>query len=148
MKHLDNVLEMVDNELKSVSENGKFRSREEVDTVYKLVDIAKDVYCIWEYEDSEEDGYSENYSRAGYPYRYGMVYGDDGHSYARGRRNAKRDSMGRYSRDDEMHYRDRGYSRNDGNREYIENLRSMMHNAPDENTRNTIQRMIDQMEQG
>lgn len=70
-----------------------------------------------------------------------MNYG--GNSYARARR---RDSMGRYSR--EGNYRDgrsyRGYSHG-SKEEYIENLREMMDNAPDENTRMSIQRMIDQM---
>ena len=146
MKHLDKVLELVDNELKSVTENGKFRSKEEVDTVYKLIDVAKDIYCIWAYEDELDDGYSEAYG--GYPMRYNVAY--DGHSYARGRgRNAKRDSMGRYSRDDGGSYyggrRSMNYSRDDGKQEYIDNLREMMHSAPDEQTRQGIERMIQQM---
>ena len=75
----------------------------------------------------------------------------DGNSYARGRgRNARRDSMGRYSRDGSYRggpYRYDGYSR-DGKEEYIENLRNMMDDAPDDQTRQSIQRMIQQMEQG
>ena len=75
------------------------------------------------------------------PVRHNVVY-DDGMSHARGRgRSAKRDSMGRYSRD-------RGYSMDDGKQGYVEELRELMHNAPDENTRQSIQRMINQMEQG
>lgn len=43
--------------------------------------------------ESEDDGYSGMpYSRRGYSY-------DSGYSYARGRRGARRDSMGRYSRE-------------------------------------------------
>ena len=141
MEHLNGILKLVDNEFGAIEQNGKFRSREEIESVYKLIDIAKDIYCVWEYEDSMDDGYSENY---GSPYRRDMVY-DDGRSYARGR---KRDSMGRYSRDGGMGYRNRGYSHDDGKHEYIEELREMMHNAPDENTRQSIQRMINQMEQG
>lgn len=134
MEHLEGILKLVDSEFGAIESNGKFRSREEIDSVYKLMDIAKDVYCIWKYEDGEDD-YSENYSYGrSYPSR-GMVY-DGGRSYARGRgRNARRDGMGRYSRDD-------------GKQEYIENLREMMQDAPDENTRQSIQRMIHQMEQG
>lgn len=45
-------------------------------------------------------------------------------------------------------YRGYGYSRADGKEEYIENLRDMMQNAPDDQTRQSIQRMIQQMEQG
>ncbi len=40
------------------------------------------------------------------------------------------------------------YSRDDGKQEYIENLRGMMEDAPDEQTRQSIQRMIQQMNQG
>ena len=150
MEHLEGILKLVDSEFGAIESNGKFRSREEIDSVYKLMDIAKDVYCIWKYEEGEDD-YSENYSYGrSYPSR-GMVY-DSGRSYARGRgRNARRDSMGRYSRDDGYGYRDGGrsmnYSRDDGKQEYIENLREMMQDAPDENTRQSIQRMIHQMEQ-
>lgn len=62
-----------------------------------------------------------------------MGYGsyDDGTSCARGRRNARRDSMGRYSRND-------GYCRADGKEEYIENLRDMMNTAPNERTHMSI----------
>ena len=61
-----------------------------------------------------------------------------GGSYARGRgRNARRDSMGRYSREG-------GYSR-EGEDEYKEHLRDLMDQAPDEQTRQGIKRMLDQM---
>ena len=141
MKHLDGILKLVDTEFGAIEENGKFRSRDEIDSVYKLIDIAKDIYCIWHYESEMDDGYSENYSYGNYPVRHNVVY-DDGMSYARGRgRSAKRDSLGRYSRD-------RGYSMDDGKQGYVEELRELMHNAPDENTRQGIQRMINQMEQG
>lgn len=76
------------------------------------------------------DGYSGNYSRR-------RSY-SDGNSYAR-----KRDSMGRYSR--ERSYR--GYSR-DGKEEFLDEMRSMMESAPDEMSRQSIQRMISQMENG
>lgn len=141
MEHLDGLLKLVDNEITAINNNGKFRSREEIDSVYKLVDIAKDIYCILDMEDEEE--YSEGMG----PYRDGRVYrggGYDGGSYARGRgRNARMDSMGRYSRSGG--YRNDGYSRG-SKEEYIENLREMMETAPDQATRQNIQRMIDQME--
>ena len=50
-------------------------------------------------------------------------------SYAR-----KRDSMGRYSR---------RYSRDSG---MVESLKELMHEAPDERTRNELQKMISKME--
>ena len=43
MNHLDGVLKLVDNELGSIEQNGKFRSRDEIDSVYKLIDVAKDI---------------------------------------------------------------------------------------------------------
>ena len=72
MDELYRVEDIVYKELKSVTDNGKFRSREEIDNVYKLIDVLKDLRCL-------EDDYSEG--------------NRDWGSY-RGR---KRDSMGRYS---------------------------------------------------
>ena len=157
MEHLEGIVKLAGNELKAIVDNGKFRSREEIDSVYKLMDIVKDAHCIWQYEDEEseysEEGrsYDGSYARGrGRDYRggrYAYESYDDGMSYARGRgRNARRDSMGRYSR--EGSYRgsyERGYSR-DGKEEYIENLRSMAEDAPVEATRMSIERMIKQME--
>lgn len=148
MEHLEGILKLVDNELDAINKNGKFRSREEIDSVYKLIDIAKDVYCIWKYEEDGEMS-EEGSMRSERSYRGSY---NDG-SYARGRgRNARRDSMGRYSR--EGSYRDgrgRGYSREgysrDDKEDYIEDLREMMESAPDEQTKQGIKRMIQQMEQ-
>lgn len=166
MENLEKLLEMTDAEFGAIAKNGKFKSREEIDSVYKLMDIAKDVYCIWQYEDDMEGGESEmsyaggSYARDGrggnrggnrgggrsyhggsYDGSYEGSYDDGmGGSYARGRgRNAKRDSMGRYSREG-------GYSRADGKQEYIEHMRDMMMDAPDEQTRQSIQRMISEIE--
>ena len=141
MDYLDKIVKLAENEFKAISDNGKFRSREEIDSVYKLMDIVKDAHCIWKYEDEESE-----YSEEGRPYDGTHVRGyryDDGMSYARGRgASAKRDSMGRYSRDGDRGYR--GYSR-DGKEEYIEHLREMADEAPDEQTRQSIHRMIEQM---
>lgn len=140
MEHFDKLMSLVENEIEAINRNGKFKSREEIDAVYKLVDIAKDISEMQCMEDdmsyeSYDDGYDRS-MRGSY---------NDGMSYARGRRNARRDSMGRYSRES---YRggsyERGYSR-DGKEEYKEQLMEMMDNAPDEQTRQNIKRMIDQM---
>lgn len=146
MEHLEGILKLVEAELDAINKNGKFKSREEIDSVYKLVDIAKDAYCIWDYEDNMDgESYDDGMSYRGRSMR-GNSY-DDGMSYARGRRYAKRDSMGRYSRDGRS-YRgnsyERGYSR-DGKDEYREQLMDMLDTAPDEQTRQSIQRMIDNM---
>lgn len=88
-------------------------------------------------EEMSDEGYSmgDEYSRRGYS-RY-SGYSREG-SYARGRgENANRDSRGRYSRD--------GYSMAD-NESMIDELRSLMQNAPDEQTRNEFKRFIQKIE--
>ena len=145
MEHIEAMIRLADKEMGAIEQNGKFRSREEIDSVYKLMDIVKDAYCIME---MEEDDYSED---GGYPDR---GY-HDGVSYARGRgRNARRDAMGRYSSDGynrnyddgyRGNYRRGGYSRDDAKEEYRENLRRAMEEAPDEQTRMSIQRMMEQI---
>ena len=142
MKNIEKIIELADAEFGAIVANGKFKSREEIDSVYKLMDIAKDGYEVLACEDemygeSYDDGYGRS-MRGSY---------DGGMSYARGRRNARRDSMGRYSRDGRS-YRgnsyERGYSR-DGKEEYKEQLMDMMDNAPSEEVRQNIKRMLDSM---
>lgn len=150
MEYLDKIIEMSEAEFGAMAKNGKFKSREEIDSVYKLMDIVKDAMCIME---MDEGGYEDDMSYDGSyrSYNRGSMRGsyNEGGSYARGRgRNARRDSMGRYSREGGS-YRGgsyRGYSR-DGKEEYMEQLREMMDTAPDDQTRQGIQRMIQQMEQ-
>lgn len=82
---------------------------------------------------SDEMSGEEGYSGMMYP-RY---YGDDrmdGRSYARGR-NARRDSMGRYSR---------GYSM--ANEDMMDELRDLMEKAPDEMTKKEFRKFIDKIE--
>lgn len=80
------------------------------------------------YDNYSRDNYSrDNYSREGY---------SRGNSYA-GRR--RRDSMGRYAPE----YRRRGYSRDD---DMISELRGLMEDAPDEQTKQEFQRLISKME--
>lgn len=151
MNHIDGIVKMAENEFEAIVKNGKFRSREEIDSVYKLMDIVKDsmeIECME--EDMEGESYDDGMSQRGGSYG-DRSYRYDGGSYARGRgRNARRDSRGRYSSEGGSYgyYPDgrsmRSYSR-DGKEEYKEQLMDMMENAPDEQTRQSIQRMIDQM---
>ena len=76
------------------------------------------------YGDDRTDGRS---------YRDGRSY-NDGRSYARGR-NARRDSMGRYSR---------GYSM--ANEDMMDELRDLMEKAPDEMTKREFRKFIDKIE--
>lgn len=142
MENVEKIMKLADAEFGAIVQNGKFKSREEIDSVYKLMDIVKDGYTVMECEDemygeSYDDGYGRS-MRGNY---------DGGMSYARGRRNARRDSMGRYSRDGRS-YRgnsyERGYSR-DSKDEYKEQLMDMMDNAPSEEVRQNIKRMLDTM---
>lgn len=69
--------------------------------------------------------------------RNGSYRGTYRGSYARGRgRNARRDSMGRYSSE--------GYSR--AADDVVERMRDLMQDAPDEQTRQEIQRLVSRME--
>lgn len=147
---MDTMEKILDSSIKQIEEimsTGKYKSREDVHTVYELIDIIKDVWCIWKYEDGENDEYSENgWMNQSYPYR-----GGNGNSYARGR-GARRDSMGRYSREGNSYRngsygRGRGYSRDDAKQDYIEQLRELMEDAPDEATRKKFQQMIRDMEE-
>ena len=142
MENVEKIMKLADAEFGAIVQNGKFKSREEIDSVYKLMDIVKDGYEVMSCED---EMYGESYDD-GYGHSMRGSY-DGGMSYARGRRNARRDSMGRYSRDGRS-YRgnsyERGYSR-DGKDEYREQLMDMLDSAPDEATRQSIQRTIENL---
>lgn len=96
-------------------------------------------------EDGEYSGAMRPMSDMGGTYRGGSYSRnrDGGMSYARGNgrgrgRNARRDSMGRYSSE--------GYSRADGMDEMIESIRSMMGELPSDVQRDA-QRFVDKLKQ-
>lgn len=71
-------------------------------------------------------------------YREGQ--GGGGSSYARGRgRNARRDSRGRYSREGGMYYRNSD--------ELVEQLEQMMDQAPNEQIKQRMQQLVQELEQ-
>ena len=80
-------------------------SLQELQKVQLMSDIVKNIDKIEMLEDGE--GYSEDGAYMG----EGRIYGT---SYARGRRNARRDRMGRYSSDDGMSYARDGRTANRG----------------------------------
>lgn len=146
MEYLGDMIRFADQEFGEMAKNGKFRNKEDVEIAYKLMDIAKDAFCIMDYEEKmQSDDYSEYGRSYGYPY--------EGNSYARGM-NARRNSLGQFSREG-MNYRGNsyprgrsmGYSRNDAKEEFIDNLYTMAEKAPDDQTRERVQRMIHEMEQ-
>ena len=109
------------------------------DYIDKLTHSLKSVKAVMKMEEEAEmdDGYSERMYSRGYD-RGGSYRGSyDGGSYGRGRMNARRDSMGRYSSND-------GYSRGGS---MVDELRDLMQDAPDEQTRQEMQRLIQKMEQ-
>ena len=121
-------------ELEHYSENVKKSGKMSMgylDSIHKLTDTVKNILKIDMLED--ESGYSEDGAYMGEGRIYGTSYDDGmrrgaGYSYARGRgRYAKRDSMGRYSRD-WRGMRD-GYSRDDGKAYMMEQLDDMMEDA-------------------
>lgn len=98
-------------------------------------------------ESEDEGGYSGRYMpRYGYAYNDGRSYADGtmprGDSYGgmsnAGRRNAKRDSMGRYAREG-------GYSYADSMESLLDEMRGMMGGLPEEKRRE-VQRFIDKMD--
>ena len=141
--------------------NGGKISRSDMEWLKDLIEVVKNIDKIEILEGGE--GYSEESNWMADGRMYGTSY-DDGMSYARGRgRNAKRDSMGRYSRDmmhhDDMSY-ERGasyagggrggrrgdYSRTDVKEQMIERLEDMMHYAETPKKREAIKRCIMQIE--
>ena len=110
----------------------------DLDMIWKLTDTVKNLDKISMFEESE--GYSEARGGRGRSYMHGSSYDDDMmYSERRGRgRNAKRDSMGRYSSDDGMHddysemRMDRRYSRDDAKDHMMNKLGEMMSSADEE----------------
>ena len=127
-------------------------STQEVDRIHKLTDTVKNIDKIEMLEG--EGGYSEDGHYMGEGRIYGTSY-EDGSSYARGRMRAKRDSMGRYSREggyaeegrggSNRGYSYGGYSYKDKD-EMIEHLHEMMGEASTTKDREAIKRCIREME--
>ena len=124
--------------IRKIKTNGM--STGDLDKLDKVAHALKSIKGTMQMEQAEEEGYSGMYPYMGYGYNRGGSYergngSMTGSSYARGRTNARRDSMGRYSGE-------RGYSRDD----LSDKLRELMEEAPDEHSRKKIQRLIDDME--
>lgn len=112
-----------------------------LEIVDKLAHAIKNIDKIIEaYEESEyssEGSYARG--RGGNGGQGGRSNRGSYRSYARGRgRNARRDSMGRYSRED-------GYSM-DGE-EIVEEIRGLIQSAPDEYTRKELEKLTHRLEQ-
>lgn len=117
--------EQISDLIRKIKNNGM--STGDLEKLDKLTHSLKSVKGTMQMEQADEEGYSGYYPYMG---GYGRGSYDNGGSYAR-----KRDSMGRYSRE-------RGYSRND----LADKMRELMADAPDDRTRQEIQRMVDKLE--
>ena len=141
MKHLEELKEVVKRELEKFGKQGDI-SVSNLDKIHKLSDLYKNLCKIEMLE--EEGGYSEGYMDDG------MM---NGNSYARGRRYAKRDSMGRYSRDggysEDDDYSERrmgrGYSRDEATDHLMRQLGNMVEDA-DPKQRETLKKWMRELE--
>lgn len=134
---MDELYEIEDEVMRS----GGSLSPDDVEYIHLLTDTVKNICKI----EADEGGYSE----------------EDSSSYARGRgRYAKRDSMGRYSREGGggsssdggssygggSSYRRGGYSRTDGKEHMVKKMREMMESASSEEERRAIHQCIEKLE--
>lgn len=127
MHALYDLKDMLCKELEEYGSKGELTAGS-LNTIDTLAHAIKNIDKIIMNYEGEEYSNRGSYDRGSYR----------GASYRRGRgRNAKRDSMGRYSSYDD------GYSRAD---DMIEQMYSMMENVPDEHTRQQMQRIISNME--
>lgn len=164
MHYMHDLKDLLCAELEDYAEKGKKSgkmSMGDLESIHKLTDTVKNILKIDLLE--SDDGYSEDGAYMGEGRIYGTSYDgyDRGTSYARGRgRYAKRDSMGRYSRDGGMSYDDDmsyarggrmgnrggmrgGYSRDDGKHYMMEQLEEMMEEAEKPAEKEALRRCMD-----
>jgi hypothetical protein len=137
LKDLHEMCDTLSRELgeanEKVRKNGGKLSGSDLEYIDRLTHAIKSIKTTIAMTEAEDGGSYADGMQGG---SYGMYpHWNYGGSYARGR-NARRDSMGRYS--------SRGYSRD---QEMISELRELMEDAPDERTRQEFQRFISKIEQ-
>lgn len=156
MHYMEDLKDLLCAELKDYAEKGKRSgelSKADVEVIDTVLNSVKNIYKIDKYKE-ETEGYSEDGTYMGEGRIYGTSYESgyserDGSSYARGRgRYAKRDSMGRYSRDDGYMHRDGrgmrdGYSRDEGKAYMMEQLEEMMETAEKPAEKEALRRCMD-----
>ena len=132
MEYIEKIKKMLCKEHDEYAMKQKI-SGADLDMIWKLTDTVKNLDKI-EMLEEESGGYSEARGGRGRSYMHGSSYDDDMmYSERRGRgRNARRDSMGRYSSDMDDDYSermDRRYSRDDAKDHMMNKLGSMMEDA-------------------
>ena len=167
MHYMETLKDLLCAELEDYAEKGQKANKMsagDLEAIHKLTDTVKNILKIDMLE--EEAGYSEDGHYMGEGRIYGTSYESGysergGSSYARGRgRYAKRDSMGRYSRDGGMSYDDDmsyarggrmgnrvgmrgGYSRDEGKHYMMEQLEEMMEEAEKPAEKEALRRCMD-----
>ena len=173
MDYMHDLKDLLCAELEDYAEKGKKSgkmSMGDLESIHKLTDTVKNIMKIDTLK--QELGYSEDGHYMGEGRIYGTSYESGysergGSSYARGRRNARRDSMGRYSRDGGMSYDDDmsyarggkggnrggnssyrggGYSRDDGKEYMMEQLEEMMGRAQKPAEREALKKCMQALE--
>lgn len=144
MEYIEKIKKMLCKELDEYAMKGKLTASD-LEMVHKLTDTVKNLDKIAMMSE-ESEGYSEaRGGMRGRSYMHASSYDDDMmYSERRGRgRNARRDSMGRYSSEDGMSYDDYseegsyrggqngrgGYSRDDAKDHMMSKLGAMMEDA-------------------
>ena len=172
MDYMHDLKDLLCAELKDYAEKGKRSgelSKADVEVIDTVLNSVKNIYKIDKYKE-EMEGYSEDGHYMGEGRIYGTSYESGysergGSSYARGRgRYARRDSMGRYSRDGGMPYdddvsyasggrggnrgysREGGYSREDGKEYMMERLGELMDEAEKPAEREALKKCMQALE--
>ena len=139
---LYDLCETVSKELSTANEKiraaGGKLSAGDLDYLDKITHTMKSAKTIIAMEEAEERNGESGY----YPYMGGYRSYDDGMPESRRVRSGarRRDAMGRYSREN------RGYSRDDAKSDMVDDLRELMHDAPDERTRMMFKEFIREIE--
>lgn len=143
-KWLDDLYDLCETVSHEIGEaNEKIRaaggklSGADVDYIDKLTHTMKSIKSVIMFAENEENGESGYY-----PYMGGYrSYNDGMRESRRGRSGARRrDDMGRYSREN------RGYSRDDAKSDFIDDVRDLMHDAPDERIKMRFKEFIREIE--
>lgn len=139
MRILFDIQDKMEDELKSICRKDEMTSVD-LDNIYKIVDIIKDVTTVDAMHKAEQDGYSganmRDYSRGW----------DVDYSYARGRnsRDSYESRDGSYGNSNRGRSYGNGYSGH-GNDEMIDHLTAMMRSARTEEERENYRKTIEQL---
>lgn len=126
-----------------IKELGDYAGREinssTLDIMMRASKTLKNVCYVLAQREGEENGQSYGPDPMGRDVEPGRDMSFRGNSYGRGRRNASRDAMGRYSGYS-------GYSGYSTHQDPARDLRELMQHAPDEQTRRELEEIARRME--